>query len=128
MFTALVTIGYTQSDRANDYVPSDDGYRPGAQQVWSRSFVVEVEAIDKRPLALDLAEAVFVATNAPGRPLDGGRIQEQVWEAMVNMGPISRSLCVGDTVRVVVVSDDLVLPVTCVVACEKSGWAIVKQA
>lgn len=128
MFTALITIGYTESDRANDYVPSDDGYQAGSKQAWSRSFMVEVEPVDDRPLALDLAEAVFVATNAPGRERTETAVQAAVWEALVNRGPVSRSVSVGDLVRVVLVGDDLMLPVTCVIACEKSGWTIVKQA
>lgn len=128
MFTALITIGYTQSDRANDYIPYDDGYREGAKQSWSRTFMVEVEPVDGRPVALDLAEAVFVATNAPERSCAQGAIQLAVWEALVNAGPISRSVSIGDTVRVVLVCDEHPLPITAIIACEKRGWKIVKQA
>lgn len=102
-----VRIGYTISDRDRDYVPTSDGYRPAAAQ---RSVTVELP--DRPELARltgpELAEAVFVATNAPE---DRWRSTPGAVEvAEVLFGPASnlpdeqrrhlRALSVGDTVTV----------------------------
>jgi hypothetical protein len=102
-----VRIGYTISDRDRDYIPTRDGYRPGAAQ-----HSVTVELPDRPELArltgFELAEAVFVATNAPRHLWRSIAAAAAVAEAL--LGPTStlpdeqrrhlRALSVGDTVTV----------------------------
>lgn len=102
-----VRIGYTISDRARDYIPTCDGYRPGAAQ-----HQVSFELPDRPELAglsaAELAEAVFVATNAPAVLARSVLGEAEVAEALY--GPASnlseqqrrhlRALSVGDTVTV----------------------------
>jgi hypothetical protein len=104
-----ISIGYTRSDRrrgpAGDYIPSVDGYQPGAAQD-----VVTIEVPHDSRLGQltihDLAEAVFVATNAPYPSLrDGTPGAHEIAEALNQWTDPSparrrrlRSLSVGDTV------------------------------
>jgi hypothetical protein len=104
-----ISIGYTRSDRrrgpAGDYIPSVDGYQPGAAQD-----VVTIEVPHDSRLGQltihDLAEAVFVATNAPYPSLrDGTPDAHEIAEALnrpTDPSPVRRralrSLSVGDTV------------------------------
>ena len=128
MITAVLTIGYTQSDRLNDYVPFDDGYRAGAVQEFAPPLMVSVEPLDARPVALDLAEAAFVATNAPDMSCAIGPIQRAVWEAAAQAAPLQRAVSVGDTVRVTLISNEIFGAIDVLIACERSGWTIVRQA
>jgi hypothetical protein len=104
-----ISIGYTRSDRkrgrAGDYIPSVDGYQPGAAQD-----VVTIEVPHDSRLGQltihDLAEAVFVATNAPYPSLrDGTPGAHEIAEALnrpTDPSPARRrglrSLSAGDTV------------------------------
>ncbi len=103
-----LVIGRTITDRAGDYVPAIDGYRPGAPQ--------DVISIDV-PARADTdgpgwAEAVFVATNRPGVP-DKGSAAADVHAATIMVNTVrQRSLSVGDTVTV-----DGVRHV-----CDRAGW------
>jgi len=104
-----ISIGYTRSDRrrgpAGDYIPSVDGYQPAAAQD-----VVTIEVPHDSRLGQltihGLAEAVFVATNAPypsfrdGTP--GAHEIAEVLNRLTDPSPAGRrglrSLSVGDTV------------------------------
>lgn len=111
--TARVTVGLTESDRDANYVPSMDGYRDGATQqvvvldLPLRAFNGEVE--------MTIAEAVFVATNAPGREYMSTDLQRAIWDRVeVRRTVDMRSLSVGDTVTFGDVR----------VVCERAGWTV----
>lgn len=92
--TTTITVGFTVTDRANDYVPSMDGWRPEAAQE-----VVMWEVPDNGLTVEEWAEAVFVATNAP----PGIHVQDgatDIVRAMLAGRRAPRSLSVGDTVTV----------------------------
>jgi hypothetical protein len=63
----LITLGFTQSDRARDYSSFTDGYQFGARQI-TVTIAVETTGIDLAPEAW--AEAVFIASNDPHPPAD----------------------------------------------------------
>lgn len=115
-----VTIGWTMSDRANGY-SSFDGYQPGARQ-HTETITVDASSLDlTNPEAVvhQIAEAAFVATNAPFAT----GIAAQVAEAIAATGYHGReaghySLSVGDTVTVNEVT----------VACARFGWERVTLA
>jgi hypothetical protein len=93
-----LTIGWTMSDRATGYSSFSDGYRPGAQQ---HTETVTVEAPADWSLA-QLAEAVYVATNAPDASMMSG-VALAINAAIDDNGYYGReaghySLSVGDTV------------------------------
>jgi hypothetical protein len=102
-----VRIGYTISDRDRDYIPTSDGYWPGAAQ-----HHVTIELPDRPELSSlsgpELAEAVFVATNAPAdlrRSVPGAaEIAEALYGPASNLPEQQRrhlrALSVGDTVTV----------------------------
>jgi hypothetical protein len=104
-----ISIGYTRSDRkrgpAGDYIPSVDGYQPGAAQDVVTIEVPQDSRLGQLPIH-DLAEAVFVATNAPYPSLrDGTPGAHEIAEALnqrTDPRPVGRrglrSLSVGDTV------------------------------
>jgi hypothetical protein len=85
-----ISIGYTRADRRPGSVhdiPSMGGYRPGAAQ---DILTIELPAGSRLPqLPLhDLAEAVFVATNAPGAGFhDGVPGAREVASALTNPTP-----------------------------------------
>lgn len=115
-----ITVGFTQSDRANDYVPFDDGYRPGAQQE-----TIQLVVTDYRGPALSLAdwaEALFFASNAPGASPSDGLVVAAARAALVAArrdGARLRTLSIGDTVTI---GDRTV-------ACDKGvGWKPVTLA
>lgn len=103
--SARVTVGLTITDRDNNYVPTMDGYRPGAAQ---DMIVLNVPLIWLRELTGEqIAEALFIGTNHPYREtlhgLDG-------WVGRTWRG--GRSLSVGDTIMF----GDTRL------ACDHVGW------
>lgn len=121
----IITIGFTETDRMfalyghrddNTYVPSQDGYRPGAAQD-----LVAFEVADAEELSPEQwAEAVWVVTNAPAfTVLDGYAGASQVLRALTRVEGFGdlRAVSVGDTVDV-----DGRLWV-----CEKSGWTFVED-
>jgi hypothetical protein len=82
----IISIGYTRSDRrrgpAGDYIPSIDGYQPAAAQDIVTIEVPHDSRLDQLPIH-DLAEAVFVATNAPYPSLrDGTPGAHEIAEAL----------------------------------------------
>lgn len=96
----VLVIGYTQPQRhaAEDYVPTMDGYKPGARQ---HELMITV------PLPPNLqphriAELVFIATNAP--ELDPGSPEELIRLAIEDTGykgaEAHWSVSVGDTVAI----------------------------
>jgi hypothetical protein len=96
-----LVIGFTESDRANDYVSFTDGWRPDAAQ---RVEEVTIDFGDHSEIAampdVQWCEAVFVATNAPTLQIindkpGAGEIHLQLSHRRV------RSLSVGDTVTVI---------------------------
>lgn len=117
-----ITIGLTRSNRTrgdDDYIPSFDGWRDGAAQDQ-----VQVELPDSLATLTrtELADAAFVATNAPSRDdMASYPGAQQVLDALTAIPtspgtqPIPttmRSLSIGDTVTV----DDRKL------ACVAVGW------
>jgi len=111
-----ITIGLTKTDRAADYVPSMDGYRPGAEQ---DVVVLEIDAVPTQPdggwRALEVGEAYFMATNAPEEVVKGSPLALAIYTALVERtAPAHRlSMSVGDTVQV---DDGPVL------VCASFGW------
>jgi hypothetical protein len=94
-----ITIGYTLSDREHDYIPFDDGYRPGARQ---EEVTVELTGLDELD-DTEVAELVFVATNAfvPSPRWPDGDIVTAVGRAVAaNVLTHHSSLSKGDTVTV----------------------------
>lgn len=106
-----ITVGYTLSNRAGDYIPMMDGYRPGAQQQCvdfdcsgSEFFAVS------RATPEEVAEAVFVVTNCPDLDrIFSDRLTHEVYTAMrrelnlvvAHAGELDhQALSVGDTVMV----------------------------
>jgi len=91
-----VTIGFTWTDRANDYIPTMDGYRPGAEQ---EEVVIELpDAAVQGASARVIAEAVFVATNAPLEVVETHPLARVIWYLL----PFGRwrALSIGDTVAI----------------------------
>lgn len=109
-----VEIGFTITDRAAGYVPASDGYRKGAKQ---RVVTIDLFAVHAGE-ALAVAEAVFVATNAPAVVVAKSQMARDVLRALVALSraqgtpSVPRSLSVGDTVTVEGVT----------VACASAGW------
>lgn len=110
-----ITLGFTCSDRATGYSSFDDGYRPGARQD-----TVEVEVDGTTGLSGEgWAEAVFVASNAPGEGFctdQPGAVE--VYAALAGLrrnGARLRTLSKGDTVTV----DGIRY------ACASAGWEVV---
>lgn len=112
-----LTIGFTRSDRADDYSSFADGYRPGAEQD-----IVEITV--ESPVGFtgeQWAEAVFVASNAPGE----GHLSDQPGATAVSAalaqarknGARMRSLSVGDTVTINGVR----------YACTPAGWEVARD-
>jgi hypothetical protein len=110
-----VTIGWTKSDRDNDYSSFSDGYRRGADQ---HTETIRVEVPADRD-AEDIAEAVFFATNAPY--LDPASREGKILAAIYANGYHGEgahfSLSTGDTVTV----GDTML------ACARFGWEVVND-
>lgn len=104
-----VSIGYTRSDRtrgrAGNYIPSTDGYQPGAAQDIVTIELPASSQLGQLPIH-ELAEAVFVATNAPYPSFrNGTEGADEIAEALNRLtDPFPagrrglRSLSVGDTV------------------------------
>lgn len=109
-----IIYGMTLSDRAADYIPADDGYRPGAAQDMIY-FEVGNELIGDAK-AHYIAECLFIATNAPDEALHDKpeliHAMRRLVTSMYDMGmqgaitfapfgdtePYCRSMSVGDTV------------------------------
>jgi hypothetical protein len=108
-WSGTISIGYTRSDRkrgpAGDYIPSIDGYQPEAAQDTVTIEIPPHGRLGQLPIH-NLAEAVFVATNAPYPSLrDGTPGAHEIAEALHRPTDPStlgrrgfRSLSVGDTV------------------------------
>jgi hypothetical protein len=110
----LVTLGFTQSDRARDYSSFTDGYRLGARQV---AVTITVEAAGIDLTGEQWAEAVFVASNDPhpltdpATPVD--RAVAAIRHALATQVRFAvRTFSVGDTVTAGGV----------VLACQPVGW------
>lgn len=110
-----LTIGFTESNRAADYCPMSDGWRPEAEQ-----YELALEAPAGSYDLETLAEAVFTATNAPQEFIAADQLATQVAELLVDAiasGARVRSLSVGDTVTVQAEDGSRAL-----VSCESRGW------
>lgn len=124
MRTLTIQLGFTHSDRASDYIPMMDGYRPGAAQTVIQTGDVQLPGLDPAaPLSADdvtaVAEACFTAMNAP-EDLPVSDTVSLVRDAIAARLASGRdtgvhSLSVGDTVTV----DGITL------ACAKKGWSVV---
>ena len=113
--SSIIRIGFTKTDRANDYVPSMDGYRPGAEQEYV-SLDTGNTINDQEELA-DVAECVFMAMNAPDA---AGHHSETVRRLHAQLlGSRMRSLSVGDTVSVPEEG--------WTVECARAGWKLLDQ-
>lgn len=132
METALVIIGYTQSERTlrhdptapptRDYIPACDGWRAGARQEFNRPFAVNTA--DHFHCAEDILEGVFIATNAPmdaARSDPRGRV---VYDELARVG-WQRAVSMGDTIRVVWVQGEQVTDET--YACESVSWTLIDK-
>jgi hypothetical protein len=104
-----ITIGFTRTQQAY-YYPMLEGYRAYATQDLisinlSLNLTGEADAF-----AMEVAEAVFIATNAPTEVIEAHPLAVQVWKAL----PFARcrALSIGDTVTFGGVT----------VACERLGW------
>jgi hypothetical protein len=111
----IITLGFTQPDRAHDYSSFADGYRLGARQV-AVTVTVDADGIDLTPEAW--AEAVFVASNDPAPPpadsmAPADRAVTAIRAALTEQVrfPV-RSFSVGDTVTAAGV----------MLACQPTGW------
>jgi hypothetical protein len=90
----IITLGLTESDLDRGYSSFSDGYRLGARQI---SVTVALEGDGTRLSGEQWAEAVFVASNHPGRSRDP--IVAAIQQALADQvhGRL-RSVSVGDTV------------------------------
>lgn len=96
----LLTLGLTESDRANDYIPSTDGYRHDATQ--------ELVALNVYPELPDVsgeewAEAAYLATNLPPSDHDTPAVtalRTAITHHIAEHARPFRSLSCGDTVTV----------------------------
>lgn len=111
----IITLGFTQSDRAHDYSSFADGYRLGARQV-AVTVTVDDDGLDLAPEAW--AEAVFVASNDPAPPPAGStapadRAVTAIRAALTEQVRFPlRSVSVGDTVSLA----------GQILACQPTGW------
>lgn len=114
----LLTLGFTQSDRAHDYSSFADGYQLGARQV-EVTLTVEATGIDLT--GEQWAEAVFIASNDPTPPpadptTPVDRAVAAIRHALSTQARFPlRSFSVGDTVAVAGV----------MLACQPAGWQAV---
>lgn len=88
--TIKLTLGFTKSNRAANYFPHDDGYRADAEQD-----IVEIDYPDYIETAWDVAERVFIATNAP-EDVKLSDAQRELRDLLA--GKPIRALSVGDTI------------------------------
>lgn len=108
MKTIKLLIGLTKSDRFNNYIPMCDGWREGAEQS-----VIELDYPDYMETVWDVAERVFIATNAPEEAIAQVQSQQELYDMLAALNsPVLRALSVGDTVEY----DGIRL------ACERTGW------
>lgn len=108
MNTIKLIIGFTKSDRfGTGYIAPMDGYRVGAEQE-----TVELDYPDYIESVWDVAERVFIATNAPLEVIDRVGSQRALYDMLQATGKPLRALSVGDTVTY----DGQTL------ACERTGW------
>ncbi len=104
----IITLGFTESDRDNDYCSFSDGYRLGARQV---SLTVALDGDGLLLTGEQWAEAAFAASNHPGQaPAGPARAIQLALTEQVRF-PL-RSLSVGDTVTAH----------GQMWACESTGW------
>lgn len=111
-----LTIGFTESDRAADYCPMMDGWRPGARQ---RELTIAAPAGSHD--IETIAEAVYTATNAPSEIIAADPLANEMAELLVDAiadGARVRSLSVGDTITGLDKDGSRVQ-----VSCEPRGWA-----
>jgi hypothetical protein len=104
----IIILGFTESDRAADYISFSDGYRVGAPQ---ETVTIALEGDGSQYSAEDWAEAALVASNHPGEAPAGPARAIQLALAEQAPGPL-RSLSVGDTVTAH----------GQMWACEDTGW------
>jgi hypothetical protein len=104
----LITLGFTNSDRADDYSSFTDGYRLSATQ---HAVTIALSGDLPDLSGAEWAEAAYVATNSPVPPTDRAAaairaaLDEQVRTPL-------RSLSAGDTVTVA----------GHIWACDRTGW------
>ncbi len=92
----IITLGFTESDRDNDYSSFADGYRLGARQM---SVTIAIEGDGRLLTAEQWAQAAFVGSNHPGQaPAGPARAIQSALAEQLHF-PL-RSLSVGDTVTV----------------------------
>src|SRR5262245_42585818 len=104
----LITLGFTESDRARGYSSFSDGFRIGARRV---CVTIALEGAGTARTAQQRAEAVFAASNDPSSIRDPSVTAIRIALTHQAPGPL-RSLSVGDTVTV---HGQLL-------ACEPAGW------
>lgn len=108
--TLALQIGFTTTDRLNNYVPAMDGYRPGAAQDTVKFEVVNSCGGWNAHDWERIAEAVFILTNAPGEVIESyaggdsatGYLLTDLMAALrAEQITLPRSVSVGDTVTVI---------------------------
>lgn len=92
----LITLGFTESEPAHNYLSYTDGYLVGARQ---SSVTIVLEGHGRSLAAAKWAQAAFVASNHPGPAPAGPARAIQLALAAQARWPL-RSLSVGDTVTV----------------------------
>lgn len=112
--SSIIRIGYTKTDRANDYVPSMDGYRPGAEQEYVS--LDTGDTINDQDELVDVAEAAFMAMNDPDAVGHRSEVVRRLYAQLLGCG--MRSLSVGDTVSVPKEG--------WTVECANVGWKLLK--
>lgn len=104
----IITLGFTESDRAAGYISFSDGYRLGTRQV-RISLILDGDG--SALSGQQWAEAAYEASNHPGHAPTGPA--RAIQRALADQAPgARRSLSVGDTVTVRGHTW----------ACEPSGW------
>jgi hypothetical protein len=94
----IITIGFTESDRARDYSSFSDGYRIGA---WQASLTIALEGAATGVPDEDLLEAVFAAAGNHPAPQTLTGLAGAVFHALAEQVHHGfRSLSVGDTVTI----------------------------
>lgn len=108
-----IVLGLTITDRARDYIPACDGYRPDARQ---HLIQLTLPAGTWVLTAAEWAEAAYVATNAPSDGIIDAQPGARAIHRALDEVPITtRALAKGDTVTTYRQTW----------ACASAGWDLV---
>lgn len=104
----MIIVGFTQSDRANDYFPAMDGYRDDAEQVLVplrlRDDAAAGVTVPQGLTGIQWAHALFAASNLPPEAYGAGQEPPAVTairHALETEPPkYWQSMSIGDTITV----------------------------